>query len=145
MSADSDKILMGSIGSNIKEVTNKHGSIEAGLFVRLASDDTIAATTGTVIGLSLGKDLSDTGNTSIARKGLRVPAKLTAGFDPAIGAQVFMVKATGLAGAEDGGNTTGLNAVYVSERVGGTGQNKGIDEATHAAVGVALIDFPGGL
>lgn len=144
MSHDSTKVLMGSGRSSAKEIMNKVGSIEAGVFVRVASDDTISATTGTVIGLSMGKDLSDTNRTAIARKGLKMPVKLTAGFDPAIGAQVFMVNATGLAGASDGGNTTGLNALYAVGRLGGTGVNNGIAE-DGSSVGAAIIDFPGGL
>ena|SRR5690606_26646920 len=138
------KVLMGSVGSNIKEVTSNVGNIEAGLCVRLGSDGSISATSGTPIGVSLGKDLSDTNKTAICRKGLRVPVKLTSGFNPTVGAQVFFVNATGLAGASDGVNTTGVNATYSTGRIGGSGVDAGISE-TGEAVGVAYIDFPGGL
>lgn len=139
-----NKVLMGSVGSNVKEVMNKAGTIEAGLVVKIGNDDSISATTGTIIGVSLGRNLSDTARTAICRKGLKVPVKLTAAFNPTIGAQVYFVNATGLAGASDGGNTTAVNATYSTGRVGGSGQDKGISEAG-TDVGVAYIDFPGGL
>lgn len=138
MSHDASKVLMGAGTSSAKEVDNRKGSIEAGLVVQLKSDDTIAVTGGTDIGLSLGKDLSDIGRTAIARKGLALPIKLASGFTPAIGAQVAVSDTTGEAKAYTGTGDRYVNAVYKSAVL------SGITEAG-ATINVALIDFPGGL
>ena len=145
--------LMGSTRSSHKEVTNKLTVsglvIEAGLCVILESSDKISLDTseGAKHGISLGKDLSDTGRTAVCRKGLGVPLKLKAGFDPVIGTQVYIEDDTGL-GIASGGGADAVNAVYASGRLGGTGVSGGVVEgATSDAgtVGVAYIDFPGGL
>jgi hypothetical protein len=145
-SSNNDKIQMGFIGSSNREVeTIKCASvIEAGLVVRHHTDDSYSATTGTPIGVSLGKDLSDSDKTAVCRAGMRVAVKLTAGFDPAIGAQVNFIDATGCAGTS-GAGATAVNAIYRTGRVGGTGVAKGLAEDGTTAVGVALIDFIGGL
>lgn len=144
MSHDTTKVLMGATGSNIKEVTNRAGTIAAGIAVRLKSDDTIstAKADGNLLGISIGKSLSDTARTAVCRKGVRVPVQLKDGFDPTIGAVVSIDDATGLATGD--GSKTAVNAVYVSGRIGGTGVNGGIQE-DGTTVGVAYIDFPGGL
>ncbi len=148
------KALMGSTGSNIKEVTNfpsVSGSVvEAGLACILEDDGKISLDTseGNLVGISLGKDLSDTGRTAVARKGAMVPVKLKASFDPTIGAQVAIEDDTGLARAYTGSGDRYVNAVYRTGRLGGTGVTGGIAEgATSDAgtVGVAYIDFIGGL
>ncbi len=146
---DATKVLMGSTQSSAKEVTNHLGSVttfEAGVACRLKSDDTLslAQSDGELIGISLGRSLSNTGRVAIARKGLRVPILLTSGFDPAIGAVVAISDTTGLAKAYTGSGDRYVNAVYVSGRLGGTGVNNGIGE-DGVMKGVALIDFPGGL
>lgn len=142
---DPNKVLMGATKSNVKEVSCRKGSIEAGVIVRLKSDDTlsIAKADGSALGISLGKDLSNTDFTAIARKGLGIPVKLTTAFNPTPGAQVHISDTTGLAIAS-GAGATGTNAVYASGRVGGSGVNAGIAE-DKTTVGVAYIDFPGGL
>lgn len=144
MGHDANKVLMGTTQSSYKVVTNHNGSIEAGKIVRLKSDDTIslAAADGSPLGVSLGKDLSDIGRTAIVRKGTRVPLLLTAAFNPTVGAQVHISDTTGV-GIASGAGATGMNAVYASGRLTGGG----IDETTGLAtdLGVALIDFPGGL
>jgi hypothetical protein len=139
MAHDSTKVLMGQTQSSIREVDNHIGVIAAGLAVRLKSDDTIVVTAadGSLLGLSLGRSLSDTSRTAICRKGLRVPVQLTAAFTPTLGAQVHISDTTGKAIAA-GGGATGVNAVYASAAL------SGIDE-DGSAVDVALIDFPGGL
>jgi hypothetical protein len=141
MGHDSQKVLMGSTKSSYKVVDSKKGVIAAGTAVRLKSDDTIVVTSadGSLLGISLGKDLSDIGYTSICRKGVGVPVLLTAEFNPTVGAQVHISNTTGLAIAS-GGGATGVNAVYASGRL----TNGGVAE-DGSAVGVALIDFPGGL
>lgn len=133
------KILMGSVKTNVKDVDNRPGEIAAGTVVHLKDDGTLSveSTDGSKIGVSLGKSLSDTERTAIARRGLKVPVLLTEGFDPDIGDQVHISDTTGLAIAS-GSGATGVNAVYVSERM------TGITE-TGTEVGVALTDFPGGL
>lgn len=145
MGHNPNQMLMGATQSNVKEVTNKKGTIEAGLLVRLKSDDTIslAKADGEVLGISLGRDMSDTGRTAICRKGLRVPVKLATDFNPTIGAPVSFSDTTGEAVGSGG---TALNAVFVSGRLGGSGANGGIAEVSQEdTVGVALIDFAGGL
>ena len=87
--------------------------------------------------------MSNIGRTAVCRRGIGVPILLTAGLDPVIGTQVNIDDTLGVAKAS-GAGATAVNAVYASGRVGGSGQNKGIDEDGNA-VGVALIDFPGGL
>lgn len=152
--------LMGSPGSSARDVSNHSGTIEAGVAVRLKSDDTLSLlkADGNLLGISLGRDLSDMGGspggatkgrTSICRKGNRVPLKLTAAFDPVIGAAVVISDTTGL-GIASGAGATAVNAVYATGRIGGTGVNGGVSETSGAGtglgdVGCAYIDFPGGL
>ncbi len=141
MSHDSSKVVMGNITSSFKVVDNRAGSIEAGKIVRLKSDDTIsvALADGLPLGISAGKDLSDTSNTAVVRKGSNVPLKLTAAFEPVIGAQVFISDTTGL-GIASGAGATGMNATYVSTR-----KTALLEDGTSVANIVALIDMPGGL
>lgn len=141
MSHDASKILMGTTRSNVKEVSNHAGTVAAGLVTHLKSDDTItvAKSDGQMLGVSLGKNLSDTARTAICRKGLGVPVKLASGFTtPAKGAAVAIVDASGEARAYTGTGDTYVNAVYAS------GLMTGIFEDGSEA-NVALIDFPGGL
>lgn len=154
MGHSTSKVLMGSTQSNVKEVTNKLSvsgtPIEAGLAVVLESTDKVSLDTseGSLLGISLGKDLSDTNRTAICRKGLGVPVKLKAGFDPTIGLAVAIEDDTGLARAYTGSGDRYVNAVYASGRIGGTGVTGGIVEGATTdtgTVGVAYIDFPGGL
>ncbi len=154
MGHDTTKVLMGSTASNIKEVTNFQSvsgvTLEAGLACVMEDDGKVSLDTseGALVGISLGKDLSDTNRTVVCRKGLRVPVKLKASFDPTIGAQVAIEDDTGLAKAYTGTGDRYVNAVYVSGRVGGTGVTGGVAEGATAvtgSVGVAYIDFPGGL
>jgi hypothetical protein len=130
---------MGATRSSAREIDNRKGSIEAGLIVRLKSDDTIVVTAadGAPLGVSMGKDLSDIGRTAIARKGLGIPVILTAEFTPTIGAQVHFSDTTGKAIAS-GGGATGMNATYASGVLTGVKEDGTTDN-------VALIDFPGGL
>lgn len=151
---NTSKVLMGSTKSNVKEVTNfqtvSGSTVEAGLACIMEDDGKISLDTseGSLVGISLGKDLSDTGRTVVCRKGLGVPVKLKASFDPTIGAAVAIEDDTGLARAYTGSGDRYVNAVYVSSRIGGTGVTGGVAEGATTdtgSVGVALIDFPGGL
>lgn len=143
---NASKVLMGSTGSNIRDVSNRKGAISAGAAVRLKSDGTIttAKADGQTLGVSLGKDLSDTDKTAICRKGLRVPLQLTTGFNPTEGAAVTIDDITGL-GKAAGAGVTAFNGVFSTGRVGGSGVNAGYAEDGVTTVGVAYIDFPGGL
>jgi hypothetical protein len=145
MSYQSDKVLLGATNSSFKSVDNVPGTIAAGKVVHAKSDGTFttAIADGVAIGVSVGKDLSDIGRTAVCRRGIGVPILLTAGLDPVIGTQVSIDDTLGVAKAA-GAGATAVNAVYASGRVGGSGQNKGIDEDGNL-VGVAYIDFPGGL
>lgn len=143
MGHDASKVQMGSLGSNHAEVSNLKGSIEAGKVVRLKSDGTIstALADGGILGVSVGKDLSNTNRTSIVRDGLNVPIKLKSGFtNPAKGAQVAIDDVTGEAVAYTGSGNSYVNATYAS------GALTRVDEdGTETATGAAYIDMPGGL
>lgn len=138
---DATKVLLGMTQSSFRHATPRLGAIAAGLIVRLKSDDTIsiAAADGLPLGISLGKDLSNAGRTSIVRAGLGVPVLLTAAFTPVKGAQVFISDTTGRAIAS-GAGATGMNAVYVSGAL--TSIN---EDGTETATNCALIDMQGGL
>lgn len=154
MGHDASKALMGATSSSAKEVSNYPSVstvVEAGCAAILESSGKVSKDTseGQLVGISLGKDLSDSGRTVIARKGLGVPLKLAASFNPVIGAKVAIQDDTGLGKAYTGTGDRYVNAVYVSGRLGTatTGTN-GIAEGDlndDGSVGVALIDFPGGL
>jgi hypothetical protein len=143
MGHDASKIQMGSVGSNHREVSNKKGSIAAGKVVRLKSDGTIstALADGSIIGMSVGKDLSNTDRTSYVNDGLMVPVRLKTGFtNPAIGAQVAIDDTTGEAVAYTGSGNSYVNATYAS------GAKTRVDEdGTETATGAAYIDMQGGL
>ena len=145
-----DHALMGTTGSNARVVSTHKGTIEAGLVCRQKSDGTVtvAKSDGGILGVSLGKDLSDIGFMNICRKGLKVPVKLATGFNPSVGAAVAINDTTGEARAYTGTGDSYVNAVYASGRLGGSGVTGGIAEGATTdtgTVGVALIDFPGGL
>lgn len=134
----SSKVYLGTTQSSQKEVSNKLGTVEAGLAVYVHSDDAINSTAsgGGLLGISLGRSLSDTSRRAICRKGLKVPILLTNGLTPVIGAQVQISTTTGKAVTSG----TAVNAVYVSSTL------SCVDEDGAAvADGCALIDFPGGL
>lgn len=139
---DATKQLMGAVNSKHKEIDNRAGdpaTFQAGLAVRLKSDDTLSLTStdGALLGVSVGRSLSNTLFTAICRKGIDVPVQVTSGFTPTIGAQVQFSNSTGKCVTSGG---TSVNAVY--KKISLTG----IDEDGNAITDpVALIDFPGGL
>ncbi len=154
MSHNTSKALMGATASSHKEVTNFQSvsgtPIEAGLACILESTGKLSLDTseGSLVGISLGKDLSDIGRTAVVRKGLRVPVKLKSGFNPTIGAAVAIEDDTGLARAYTGSGDRYVNAVYASGRLGGNAATGGVVEGATTdtgTIGVAYIDFPGGL
>lgn len=145
MGHDAGKVLMGSKESSGGEITNYPSLggavVEAGCATILEASGSVSKDTseGSLVGISLGKDLAHTERTAVARKGLRVPLKLKSGFTPAVGARVAIEDDTGLGMAYTNG--TGhryVNAVYASGKIAGIGED-GLSKD------VALIDFPGGL
>lgn len=141
MSHDPTRILMGSVASTFKVIDNHSGSIDAGLAVRLKSDDTLsnALADGALMGISCGLSLSGNARTAIVREGEQVPVLLTTSFSPVIGAQVFISDTTGKAGAS-GAGFTGVNAYYSSEA-----KTAVLENGSEVAAGAAYIEFPGGL
>lgn len=136
------KVLMGMTRSSFRHAEPIKGSIAAGLIVRLKSDGTpsVAKADGEALGISLGKDLSNIGYTSIVKSGTAVPVTLTSGFTPTVGAQVHINDTTGAADASGTGKT-GINAVYVSGKLTAIKE----DGTEDSSVGCALIDIPGGV
>jgi len=144
MSHNAGKVLMGSSESSGKEITNypsvSDTVVEAGCVCILESTGKVSKDTseGSIVGLSVGKDLAHTNRTAVARKGIRVPLKLASGFTPTVGARVAIQDDTGLGKAYTGTGDRYVNAVYASSKIVGIGED-GLDKD------VALIDFPGGL
>ena len=138
---DSSKVLMGAIQSSFKVVESYVGSIPAGKLVHLKSDGTIsiAKADGSVLGISLGVDLSNTNKTAVCRAGLRVPLLVTAEFEPTLGAQVTIDDVTGLAKAA-GSGVTAMNGVFAS-----TVKASLNEDGTETAANVVLVDMQGGL
>jgi hypothetical protein len=136
---DATKVLMGTTQSSDRTVDSKVGSLPAGTIVRLKSDGTLskAAADGEALGISLGKDLSDTDKIAIVRRGLKVPLLLTDSFEPTVGAQVTIDDVTGI-GKAAGSGVTGVNATFASGVLTGIAEDG-------TEVDVALIDMPGGL
>lgn len=151
MSHDKTKVLLGGTRSSYKSVTTIRtlATIAAGLCVFSKSDGTYnGAGDGTPHSISLGRDLSDIKATSVCHVGLSVPLQLEAGFTPAIGAQVHILKATGKGAAEDtvGSTTVAINATYEPAYEGASvAKLQGLPEDGSAAVDVALIDLKGGV
>ena len=146
MGHNANQALMGATKTSAKEVSNfptvSGSTVEAGLACILESSGKISLDTseGQLVGISLGKDLSDTGVTAVCRKGIGVLVKLKSGFTPTIGAAVAIENDTGLARAYTGSGDRYVNAVYSSSKlsasaIGEDGVNKD----------AAYIDFPGGL
>lgn len=76
---DATRILLESHGSNHLVASCEVGSpstFKAGLAVRKNSDNELSLASGSLCGISLGKDLSDTSKTSVARVGNSIPLRL---------------------------------------------------------------------
>ena len=142
MGHDASKVLLGQIGSNIKEVINKAGdpaTFLAGLCVHEKTDGTLslASADGSKRGISMGGSLSGNKRVAIATKGEDVPLLLTNGFTPTIGAQVQISTTTGKAVASG----TAVNAFYTSGKKTAIKED-GTEDSTD---GCALISMVGGL
>ena len=140
MAHDANKVVLGATRNSFKVVSNRKGTIEAGLAVRLKNDNTIsiAAADGSLLGVSLGKDLSDIGHTCVAREGLMVPVRVGAAVT--IGKQAAVHDTTALFYDEGTATTTAVNAYFKTARI----QNGGIKE-DGTSVEIAFIDMVGGL
>jgi hypothetical protein len=78
---DATKVLMGSTQSSDRDASvfpSDPASFPAGRAVRLADDGTLSTTLadGGLVGVSLGRSLSDTKKTAVCRDGNRVPIEL---------------------------------------------------------------------
>ena len=146
---DPTKQLLGATNSSAKEVSQHAvdpASFVAGTAVRQKSDGLLSVTKadGMLIGISLGKSLSDTKKTAVARTGSEIPILLTDDSDDysyvVLGAKVYVDDVTGLANIPDDGEvtTTITDAVYVSGPLDGIAEDG-------STVKVALVDIPGGL
>jgi hypothetical protein len=136
---DPTKVVMGSTGSNHRVVQNYVGTRAAGLILRLKTADgtlSITKADGELLGVSLGKDLSDTNRTAVCRAGLNVPVLLKSGYNPTPGAVVEVDDATGLATGD--GTKTATAGVFASGRLVGIAEDG-------TEVGVALVDMEGGI
>jgi len=103
---DSEKVLLGSVGSSDREVTNEVGdpsTFLAGLAVRRTTTGALSLSSGSLIGVSLGKSLSDDAKTSVLRVGNKVPMRLSDQGEFASleeGDLTFIAKSKGVAGNE---------------------------------------------
>lgn len=149
MAHDPNKVVMGSVGSSAKDVSNfdsDPATFVAGLAVRLASTGALvlAKASGMLQGISLGRSLANTKHTAVARTGSMVPIQLT--DDEAdyayvvIGDKVYVDDVSGKANIVDDGDvtTTITDAVYVSLPLDGIAEDG-------TTVKVAYVDMPGGL
>lgn len=146
---DPTKVLLGTTQSSAKDVSCHDGdpaTFQAGLVMRQKSDGTlsVAKADGGILGISLGKSLSDHKKTAVLRSGELVPIQLTddeAEYAYVVkGQSVWIDDVTGKANIEDDGDvtTTVSNATYVSGALDGVKEDG-------TTVKVALIDMTGGL
>jgi len=116
---DANKVLMGSTESSDRVVTMHDAdpaTYLAGLAVRRPSGDGLSLSSGGLIGVSLGKSLSDTKKTAVIRAGLRVPVQLPGWAYLVKDELTFHTKRNVVVSIEfvDGGATAGSEAVTVS-------------------------------
>ncbi len=117
---DASKVLMGSTGSSDRTVTCEAAdpaSFPAGLAVRrTSSEGSLSLSAGKLIGVSLGKSLSDTLKTSVARVGNLVPLQLPGWAYLVKDELTFHTKRNVVVSIEfvDGGATAGSEVVTVT-------------------------------
>ena len=142
LDADAEFVVLGGVRGSKPLVVSHAGAIEAGIAVRLKSDNTLSVTLadGAMYGVVLGLSLNYLGEAynSICRKGLGVPLRLTPGFQPAIGEAVYIDDVTGYANASDSGAVTISNAIFETGMISGEVE-QGLE------IPVALISMQGGL
>lgn len=133
-----NKIQIGTSKSTYKKVESIKGTLEIGTFAYLKTDGSLSnlAADGKMLGVVIG---SKNGYNDIVRIGSMIPVKLTASFDPAIGAQVAVSDSTGLAKAYTGTGDGYIDALYRSSDVDALNE-----DGTAAANKFAYIDYNGG-
>lgn len=144
-----NEFLLGGHGSSDFESTSEKSLtvIEAGLAVRLGSNGSVNLTSGELLGVSIGADLSNAEKTVVCRAGNDIPMLLNptiTGVDPnevedfdfvVIGARVKVDPTTGKASAVG----TITNAIYKS------GVMDGVKRGSSTIYPIALIDMAGGI
>jgi hypothetical protein len=145
MPHDATRVLLGTTPWSAKDVSNfpsDPAEFPPAIAVRLDDEGHLstAKDAGRFAGISLGRSVQDPDRTAVLRNGSLVPLRLTDGFAPTIGAQVWIDDETGYGNIpDDGGVSTSLtSANYVSGQL--IGVTKEGDEFP-----VALVDLPGGL
>lgn len=144
-----NQVLMGCPKSSERTVVSHLGDIPAGTAVRRKSDGSLSTVSsdGDLYGVSLGRDLSKAGYSSICVAGLGIPLTLTNGYDPPVGGVVSISNSTGFGASTSASATAATYAAWSPSssiaRVGGTTVNGGVQE-DGTLVGAALIDMPGG-
>lgn len=135
-----------SLRKGVESYNSDPATYPAGTAVRLASTGllTVTKASGQLIGVSLGRSLSDIKRTSVIKAGLLVPILLTDDSAEYVyvvkGAAVYIDDVTGKANIVDTGDvtTTISGAVYASGPLDGIAEDG-------TTVKVALIDMQGGL
>lgn len=136
-----EKVLLGSHGSSAIVADCEVGdpaTFKAGLVVRRPTSSGLSLTSGSPIGISLGRSLSDHSKVAVARTGNLIPVLL----DPEAEDFDFVVKGAYMEFDSNGKaceSGTATQAFYVS------GPIKGIDPITGEEFDCAIVDFPGGL
>ena len=135
------KIQLGATPSNIKQVRNYKGEVAAGRVVYQDTDGTINGTgTGNIVGISLGKDLSNAGYTSVCLEGAKVPLLIAsdAGLTPNVKDQVKVI--AGLV-SDAGSAGVAITATYFS-----TEKFDAVNEdGTANPLKCYLVDYFGGI
>lgn len=142
MGHDVSKVLMGATQSSIRDVRSVKGSVAAGLalHINVSTKVASAAAAGAVlVGVSLGRDLSNAGFSAYAERGNKVPIQLGTAFTPTQGDDVWYDNTSGKAVASNGSiEVVALNAKF--SFVEGSAKKSGIQE-DGTLVDVAYIDF----
>lgn len=137
-----NKVLLGTVGMSDSETSNEVGDpnvFKAGLAVRLDTSGMLSLDSGSLLGVSLGKSISDKDKTSVVRIGQKVPIRLTdeGGYAYVVdGKPVLVDPTTGMAASA--GQMT--SAIYCH-----SGSKIGVYPGFTEEVPVAQIDMIGGL
>lgn len=136
---DASKVLLGASRSTDREITCEAAdpaSFPAGLAVRRASSvGGLSLSSGQLIGVSMGRDLSDTAKTAVARTGLQIPLKVFANAVLVEGDLTFTAVTPGVVGEEisieflDTG-TAGAEVVTVVGKAISVSMEDGVSTAT---------------
>lgn len=133
-----NKIQIGTSKSTFKKTESIKGTLAIGTCAYLKNDNTIsnAKADGAFLGVVIG---SKNGYNDIVRIGSKIPVKLTAAFEPAIGGQVAISDTTGIAIAYTGSGNSYINALYRTEEMDALNE-----DGTASDNKFAYIDLDGG-